>query len=85
MVENPSSNAEDLGLIPAWRTKIPQAAGQLSLCAAIREGPHVTRKSMHATMKTQRSSPPPPPQKNYRQHKNGDIFIGFEDSEVLCP
>ena len=28
---------------------------------------------------------PPPPKKNYSEHTNGDIFIGFQDSEVLWP
>ena len=33
MVKNPSSNAGDAGLIPGQGTKIPHAAGQLSLRA----------------------------------------------------
>ena len=37
VVKNPPSNAEDVGLIPGWGTKIPHAAGQLSLCAATTE------------------------------------------------
>ena len=30
MVKNPPSKAGDMGSIPAWGTKIPQASGQLS-------------------------------------------------------
>ena len=37
MVENLPSNAGDMGLIPAWRTKTQHAAGQQGLCAATRE------------------------------------------------
>ena len=33
MVKNPPSNAVDVGSIPGQGTKIPQATGQLSLCA----------------------------------------------------
>ena len=33
VVTNPPSNAGDLGSIPGQGTKIPHAAGQLSLCA----------------------------------------------------
>ena len=29
MVKNPPCNAGDVGLIPAWGTKIPPASGQL--------------------------------------------------------
>ena len=31
-VKSPPSSAEDAGLIPGQGTKIPRAAGQLSLC-----------------------------------------------------
>ena len=69
-VENLPSNAGDLGSIPAWRTKIPQASGQLSLGTTAREGLHVTRKSLHATMKTQckkkRPSAAPPQKKKFQ-------------------
>ena len=34
MVRNPSCNAGDAGSIPGQGTKIPHAAGQISLCAA---------------------------------------------------
>ena len=34
MVKNPSSDAQDVGSIPGWGTKIPHATGQLSLCAS---------------------------------------------------
>ena len=37
MVENLPSSAEDVGLIPGWRTKIPHVTGQLSLYPAARE------------------------------------------------
>ena len=39
VVKNPPSNAGDVGSIPGWGTKIPRAAGQLSLCATTREKP----------------------------------------------
>ena len=37
VVENPPSNAGDVGSIPGQRTKIPHAVGQLSPCAATTE------------------------------------------------
>ena len=40
VVKNPPSNAGDVGSIPGRGTKIPHAAGQLSLCAATTEPPH---------------------------------------------
>ena len=40
MVKNLPSNAGYVGLIPGWGTKIPHAAGQLSLCAATTEPVH---------------------------------------------
>ena len=39
VVKTLSSNAGDVGLIPGWGTKIPNALGQLSLCATSREQP----------------------------------------------
>ena len=39
VVKNLSFNAGDVGLIPGWGTKIPNALGQLSLCATFREQP----------------------------------------------
>ena len=36
-LRNPSANAEDMGLIPGLRTKIPHATGQLSQCATTTE------------------------------------------------
>ena len=36
MVKKPLSNAGDMGLIPGWRTKIPHAVGELSLCAVMK-------------------------------------------------
>ena len=39
VVKNLSFNAGDVGLIPGWGTKIPNALGQLSLCATSREQP----------------------------------------------
>ena len=39
VVKNPPSNAGDAGSIPGWGTKIPHAAGQLSLRATTREKP----------------------------------------------
>ena len=37
VVENPPANAGDTGSIPGQGTKIPHAAGQLSLCTATTE------------------------------------------------
>ena len=37
MVKNPSCNAGDAGLILGQGTKIPHAAGQISLCATTKE------------------------------------------------
>ena len=37
VVENPPSNAGDVGSLPGRGTKIPHATGQLSLCAATTE------------------------------------------------
>ena len=37
VVQNPPYNAGDAGLIPGQGTKIPHAAGQLSLCATTTE------------------------------------------------
>ena len=37
MVKSLPCNAGDMDLIPGWGTKIPQAAEQLSLCAATTE------------------------------------------------
>ena len=39
VVKNPLANAENMGLIPGWKTKIPHAAGRLSLCTTTREKP----------------------------------------------
>ena len=36
VVKNPPCNAGDLGSIPDWITKIPQATGQLSPCTTTR-------------------------------------------------
>ena len=36
VVKNLSSNAGDVGLILGWGTKIPNALGQLRLCATSR-------------------------------------------------
>ena len=58
MVNNPPSNAGDVGLIPGGGTKIPHAAGQLSPCATTREPksqrntPQATTKIPHATTNT---------------------------------
>ena len=40
MVKNPPCNAGDMGSIPGWGTKIPYAAGQLSLCVTPTELEH---------------------------------------------
>ena len=41
VVKNPPYNAGDVDLIPAQGTKIPHAAGQLSLCATTTEITHL--------------------------------------------
>ena len=48
MVENLLCNAEDLGLIPDWGTRIPQAAGQLNLCTTAREAHVLQLGKAHA-------------------------------------
>ena len=37
VVKNLPSNAGDAGSIPGWGTKIPHAAGQLSLCSTVKD------------------------------------------------
>ena len=50
MVKNPPSNAGDVGSIPGRGTKIPHAAGQLSLRATATELAHLNeRENPHAT------------------------------------
>ena len=44
-VKNSLSKAGDMGLIPGRKTKIPRAAGQLSLHAATRESMHPNERS----------------------------------------
>ena len=39
VVKNPPSNAGDMGSIPGWGAKIPQAVGQLSPWDSTREKP----------------------------------------------
>ena len=41
VVENPPYNAGDIGLVPGQGTKIPHAAGQLSLRTATTELPRL--------------------------------------------
>ena len=57
VVKNPPCNAEDVGLIPGWGTKIPHAAEQLSLSATITEAwvlcsPHATTRVCASQQKT---------------------------------
>lgn len=55
MIENPSSNAGNTGLIPGWGTKIPHASGQLGLYvhAATREKTtHHNEELTHAATTT---------------------------------
>ena len=56
VVKNLPSNAEDVGLIPGQGTKIPHAAGQLSLHAITRE--KLTRCNERLCMLQQRSCVP---------------------------
>ena len=44
-VKNPSFNAGDAGSIPGWGTKIPRAAGQLSLHATTKDPSCPTTKT----------------------------------------
>ena len=46
MVKNQPSNAGDVGSIPGLETKIPHAAGQLSLCATTTEPTHRKEEPM---------------------------------------
>ena len=48
VVKNPPSNAGDAGSIPGRGAKVPQAAGQLSLCAATTEPLCCKLQSPHA-------------------------------------
>ena len=41
MVKNPPSNARDAGSIPGWGSKIPHAAGHLSLHTTTTELAHL--------------------------------------------
>lgn len=75
-VENLPSNAGGLGVDPAWRTKIPQASGQLSLGTQPQRRPVSQGKSLHATIgpikKRPSAAPPAPKKKNYRNKR--EIF-----------
>lgn len=64
VVKNPPSNAGDLGSIPDWITKIPQATGQLNPCSTTRvralpwkiqndarKIPHVANETRHSQIK----------------------------------
>ena len=52
-VENPPSNARDVGLIPGRGTSIPHALEQLNLNTATREeAPCATVQSLHAATKS---------------------------------
>ena len=44
MVNNPPSNAGDMGSIPGWGTRIPHATGQLSSAVTAREKPAYCNK-----------------------------------------
>ena len=46
-LRNSSANAEDMGLIPGLRTKIPYATGQLSQCATTTEPTWLAVRSHH--------------------------------------
>ena len=54
MVKNLPCNAGEVGSIPGWGTKIPQAVGQLSPGATSKD-PMGHKKILCATSKTQRS------------------------------
>ena len=45
VVENPPCNAGDVGSIPGWGTRIPHAAGQLSLRATAAEFAHFNERA----------------------------------------
>ena len=79
MVKNLPSRAGDVGSIPGQGTKIPHAAGQLSLCATttelsfLNERAHVPQleRSPHATTKTQAA----------KKIKKINIFLKKSDHE----
>ena len=47
VVKNPLSNAENMGLIPGWKTKIPHAAGRLSCAPQLERSPHGAHPSTY--------------------------------------
>ena len=58
MSKNPPSNAEDVGLIPGWTTRILHALGQLSRYAATTE-PLCHTKDPAQPFSPRRPRPPP--------------------------
>ena len=52
MIKNSTPSAGDVGSISGQRTKIPHAAGQLSLCATARESLDASTKTQHSPEKT---------------------------------
>ena len=48
VVRNLPSNAEDMGSIPGWETKIPHALEEASLCTATREVCTLSLLSLHS-------------------------------------
>ena len=60
MVKDLPSKAGDSGLIPGWGTKIPHAAGKLSLCATTRKGYVLQQRPRTHTSPTPPTSCGPP-------------------------
>ena len=54
VIKNLPSSAGDVGSITGQRTKIPHAAGQLSLCATARESLDASTETQHSPEKTLR-------------------------------
>ena len=55
VVEKPSvPHTENAGLIPGWKTQLPQAAGQLNHCATSKESLCPATKTQHGQNKPQK-------------------------------
>ena len=78
VVKNPPSDAEDMGSIPAWGTKIPCATWQLSLHATTRalacrnENPAQPKKKVHFLHPKERQ-----PYSGDRELQPGSLLLHF--------
>ena len=72
VVKNPPCNAGDMGSIPGQGTKIPHAAGQLSLCATttelthLNQSPHAANYRAHAPQPQKRKTHTPQLERSLR-------------------